>query len=118
MPKQIDALESFHSIVYTRMCDVIVMPMCKYLCTSSRAALYDRLSMAIPHVSGRSALHNWIRIWIWPHQELLWWRIRSSHLMWSVSGYTYPPNREHSRNKCGNLQIMRTQTETSLKKNQ
>ena len=41
MLKQIGALGSFDSIVYTRTCDVIVMPMCKCLYISSHAALYD-----------------------------------------------------------------------------
>ena len=66
-------------------CDAITMPMCRYLCTSGHAALYDVWPMALPHISGHSALHTWIRIQIWPHPRLPWWRIRPLHLMWSVS---------------------------------
>ena len=88
--KQIGASEGFDCIVYTQTCDVIATPMCKCLYISGRAALYD----------GRSALHTWIRIWIWCHRRLPWNTAFASHvkcLWWSPSSACiYIPRLFHS----------------------
>ena len=56
MPKQIHVSGSIGCIVHTRRCDVIATLMCNFLCTSGCVALCDGLSLAVPHISGRTTL--------------------------------------------------------------
>ena len=58
--------------------------MCKCLYIDGHVAFYD----------GRSALHTWIRIWIWRHRRLQWWQIQPSRLIvkcfWSEIDLSQP----------------------------